>query len=512
MRKYPIGIQDFRKIRKDGFVYVDKTRLIHTLIESGNYYFLSRPRRFGKSLLLYTIKEIFNGNRELFKDLWIENNRNWEQRHPVIHLRFSQMAYKEVGLVTAIERELALVAQQFSVSLTGDNIKEQFRELIRKISDIGKVVILIDEYDKPIIDFLDNVQLAQANREVFKSFYSVLKDADEYIRFLLITGVSKFSKISIFSDLNNLNDITLHPRYTTLVGITQEELENNFKPEIEEMQKSFPDVLHDIKKWYNGYSWFDGNDTVYNPFSLLKFMDSRVFQNFWFQTGTPTFLVEQIKNRREFRYEGIRLGEIALGSFDIERFSPASLLFQTGYLTIKKYDPVSRTYELSYPNSEVESSLLDSLLSAYREVFPEDSMAWTGDFREALRTDDIPRLIALLNALIITISYDHWQADKQSIFHIILYLAFKIVGIDVQTEVHNARGRCDILVQTPTHIYVIELKLDGSAKKAIEQVLKKDYLKPYATDKRKKVAIGINFSSKDRMVKDYVVEEVSFIS
>lgn len=508
MRKYPIGLQEFKEVKGGGFLYVDKTQLIHTLIESGKYYFLSRPRRFGKSLLLSTIKEIFNGSKDLFKGLWIEDNWNWEQRHPVIHLRFSQIAYKELGLAKAIDRELEMIAQQFRISLEGDNIKEKFRALIRNVATNGKVVILIDEYDKPIIDFLDQVPVALENREVFKSFYSILKDSDEYIRLLLITGVSKFSKVSIFSDLNNLNDITIHPRYSTLAGITQQELETHFAPEIQHMQQSMPTVLDEIKKWYNGYSWFDGKETTYNPFSLLSLMESGIFRNFWFQTGTPTFLIEQVKKRGEFRFEGIRLGEIALGNFNIEHISPVPLLFQTGYLTIKKYDPDSGLYELGYPNKEVESSLLEALLSAYREVFPGDSMAWSGDFKDAFRTNDISRVIDLLNDLIVNISYDHWQADKESIFHIIVYLAFKKISIDVNTEVHSAKGRSDILVQTATHIYVIELKLDSSAKKALEQILKKDYLMPYKADKRKKVAIGINFSSKDRIVKDYELKEV----
>jgi hypothetical protein len=509
MRKYPIGLQEFRKIREGGYIYVDKTQLIHNLIESGSYYFLSRPRRFGKSLLLSIVKEIFSGSRELFKGLWIEDNWNWEQRLPVIHLAFSQIAYKEHGLAKAIDRELELIAQQFGVTLEGENIKEKFRELIRKVAGNGKVVILIDEYDKPIIDFLENLPVVQENREVFKSFYSVLKDSDKHVHLLLITGVSKFSKVSIFSDLNNLNDITIHPRYSTLVGITQQELETSFAPEIRHMQQSMPAVLDKIKEWYNGYSWFDGKETVYNPFSLLSLMEAGVFRNFWFQTGTPTFLIQQIKKKREFRFEGIRLGEITLGNFDPANISPAPLLFQTGYLTIKRYDPDSHIYELDYPNKEVESSLLDGLLSAYREVFPNDSMAWSDDLKEALRANDIERVIALLNDLIVNIPYDHWKADKESIFHIVVYLAFRKVGIDVNTEVHSAKGRADVLVQTATHIYVIELKLDTSAKKALEQVLKKDYLMPFKADNRKKIAIGINFSSKDRMVKDYELKEVT---
>ncbi|HEY4062251.1 MAG TPA: AAA family ATPase [Puia sp.] len=508
MRKYPIGIQDFKEVREGGYLYVDKTRLIHTLIESGKYYFLSRPRRFGKSLLLSTIKEIFSGNKELFKGFWITNNWNWEQRHPVIHLRFSQMAYKELGLADAINRELDMIAKGFGVLLEANNIKEKFRELIQKTAAKGKVVILIDEYDKPVIDYLNDLPKAQENRSVFKSFYSVLKDADEYIRLLLITGVSKFTQVSIFSDLNNLNDITLHPKYTTLAGITQQELEDNFSQEIEEMRQSTPDILQEIKEWYNGYSWFDGKETVYNPFSLLRFMEAGVFQNFWFATGTPTFLVEQIRKRGDFKFEGLRMGDLGLGNFDIERIAPIPLLFQTGYLTIKSYNPRSRTYELDYPNKEVKSSLLEALLSSYREVFPGDSASLTNTLLDSLQSNDIPKVVEVLNTLIATIPYDHWLADKESIFHIIVHLTFKILGVDIDSEVHSSGGRCDAIVQTVSHIYAMEFKLDATAQKALGQILDNGYLQPYKSDKRKKVAIGINFSSEDRKIKDYLVKEL----
>jgi hypothetical protein len=414
-----------------------------------------------------------------------------------------------LGLTQAIFESLAENAERLGVSLEKSTIDQQFRELIRKVAVSGKVVILIDEYDKPIIDNLDDIPLAQQNRSVFKNFYSVLKDSDEYIRLLLITGVSKFTKVSIFSDLNNLNDITLHPKYATLTGITQQELENDFSLEIAEMQKKVPAILQEIKDWYNGYSWYDGTQTVYNPFSLLRFMEAGVFQNFWFQTGTPTFLVEQIKKKSEFKFEGLRMGELVLGNFNIEHIEPAPLLFQTGYLTIKSYDPPSLTYELDYPNKEVKSSLLDALLSAYRDVFPGDSMALTGDIGVALRANDIPKVIELLDALISTIPYDHWRADSESIFHIILHLAFKKIGVNIQTEVHSAIGRCDVLIQTANHIYAIELKLNATAQIALDQVLEKGYLRPYNADKRQKVAIGVNFSSEDRKVNDFLVKEIS---
>ncbi len=512
MRKYPIGLQDFRSIQEGGFLYIDKTCLIHTLIESGKYYFLSRPRRFGKSLLLSTIKEIFGGSKELFRGLWIEHNWNWEQKHPVIHLKFSQMAYGERGLTEAISRELGMIAGDFNIYLKEDNnLKEKFRELIEKVAVIDKVVILIDEYDKPIIDYLDDLPRAKENRSIFKSFYSVLKDADEHIRLLLITGVSKFTKVSIFSDLNNLEDISMSETMNDLVGITQAELEKYFTEDLDRLAIKFkmdrPALIKRVKEWYNGYSW-GGEHTLYNPFSILCFMKQGRFSNFWFQTGTPTFLVKQITRRKEFRFEGLRLGETVLDNFDIEHIDPAPLLFQTGYLTIKDYDPQMRTYELDYPNKEVASSLLDALLSAYREVYPGDSMALTGDLGAALLAGDIPGLIQHLNALISTIPYDHWKADSESIFHIIVHLTFKKLGVDIQSEVHSSVGRCDALIQTATHIYAIELKLNATAPKALDQILGKGYLQPYQADKRKKVAIGISFSSEDRKVNDYLVKEM----
>ena len=511
MRKYPVGIQDFRKIREEDFVYVDKTRLIHTLIESGNYYFLSRPRRFGKSLLVSIIKEIFNGSQELFKDLWIENKWSWERRHPVIHLRFSKMPYELIGLELAISQELDRLATEFGFSLKETNIKDKFTELISIAGAKEKVVILIDEYDKPIIDFLDDVPKAEENRAIFRSFYSVLKDADNYIRFLLITGVSRFSKVSIFSGLNNIEDISLAIPMNDLVGITQAELEVNFKQELdalaERFEMTYEDILAEVKFWYNGYSW-RGENTLYNPFSLLLLFKQQSFDNFWFETGTPTFLVKALKKQRQYEFDRVRATLTELGSFDLNNPVSEALLFQTGYLTIKTYFPKSGTCELGYPNKEVEDSLKDALLSTYREVFPKYSSPVTEDISEALINMDIPKMIKDLNTLISTIPYDHWKAESESIFHIIFHLALTRLGVDVRSEAHSAHGRCDVIVQTPQYIYAIELKLNGTAEQALEQILEKKYLQPFQSDVRKKYAIGINFSAEKRAVDEYLVKEI----
>lgn len=508
MRKYPIGLQDFGEIRNGGYLYIDKTQLIYNLIESGKYYFLSRPRRFGKSLLLSTIKEIFSGNKSLFEGLWIHDQWNWEQKHPVIHLKFSQIAYKELGLTGAISRELDFIAQEFGIELIENSIALKFRELIRKAAKNSQVVILIDEYDKPVTDYLEDLEKVEENRSVFKNFYSVLKDADEYIRLLLITGVSRFTKVSIFSDLNNLYDITLNPHYATLIGITQQELESDFAEEISTLQQKQQDILQQLKEWYNGYSW-DGLSKVYNPFSVLSYMRSGRIQNFWFQTGTPTWLVNLMKQKLEFDLEQVHIGENALGNFNVEHISPVPVLFQTGYLTIKEYDDETRLYELGYPNKEVEESLTDALLSAYRNVFPgNDSLAVTHELGKALKNYDLPKMSKALDVILSTIPYDHWKAESESIFHIIVHLSFKRLGLDVRSEVHSATGRCDVLVFTDQYIYAIELKLNGTAQKALDQIFEKGYLRPYQLDTRKQIAIGINFSSEKRSVEEFLTKEV----
>ncbi|MBE9600159.1 AAA family ATPase [Pedobacter sp. MC2016-24] len=507
MRKYPIGLQSFRKIREGEFLYIDKTQLIYDLVNSGNYYFLSRPRRFGKSLLVDTIDELFSGSKELFEGLWIENHWNWEQKNPVIHISFSDIGVNTMGLTAAIYNALEIAARKLSIHLTAVTYDQQFRELIEKASVNGKVVILIDEYDKPIIDYLDNLSKAEEHRKIMSNFYSILKGADAHIRFLLITGVSRFSKVSIFSDLNNLNDITLSTRFGAIAGITQRELEDNFKQEIASLQQENGNILEAIKSWYNGYSW-DAKTKVYNPFSLLNFMAEPVFRNYWFATGSPTFLIKGIRLKGEYNFENVSSNENKLGDFDPTNLLSVPLLFQTGYLTIKHYDNTTRNYTLSYPNLEVKDSLLDNLLSAYRGVFPNTSSEETGNLLLSLNANDIPGIINALNAVIGSIPFDHWRADTESIFHIITLLTFQKIGVDVQTEVHSNKGRCDILVKTDRYIYVIELKRDGTAEEALDQILNTNYLQPYAADQRKKIALGISFSSENRVVEAYLSKEI----
>jgi hypothetical protein len=312
--------------------------------------------------------------------------------------------------------------------------------------------------------------------------------------------------MSVFSDLNNLNDITISIRFGAITGITQEELEKDFAPEIAQLREDNPSILEDMKKWYNGYSW-DNKIRVYNPFSLLSFMAEPVFRNYWFATGSPSFLIKGIREKGEYDFESVIASENVLGNFDPENMLSVPLLFQTGYLTIKSYNNTTRLYELGYPNQEVKDSLLDNLLSAYRGIYPDSSSEETGGLLLAVNAGKVKDIIAALDAVIGGIPYDYWRADTESIFSIITLLTFRKIGVDVHTEVHNSKGRCDVLISTKELIYVMELKLDKPAQEALDQILQTNYLQPYMADPRKKMALGISFSSKERRVGEYLMEE-----
>lgn len=509
MRKYPIGLQDFRKIREGDFLYIDKTRHIHELITSGHYYFFSRPRRFGKSLILSTIKEIFNGSQQLFKGLWIENNWDWEVKNPVIHLSFSQMNYQHLGLYTALNKEIDWIAERMQIVLSESELKDKFRELIRKASVDAPVVILIDEYDKPVVDYLDNMEVANENRAVKKSFYSVLKDADAHIRLLLITGVGRFTRVSIFSDLNNLRDITLSPQFVTLAGITQEELETNFRLEIEKLKLQAPDILQQIKDWYNGYSW-NGMDKLYNPFSLLNYMADGDFQNYWIKTGAPAFLVKEVRTRPDFAFTeaDVVVGVEGLEDLYIESLNPVTMMFQTGFLTIKAYDRSERLYTLGYPNREVKESVLTHLLAAFSFEETGRIKPVVTDLKKAFLKNDIALVVRIINSLFSNIPNPLWKGAKEAFYHGLIHNTFQMLGIDLASEVYSANGRLDVAVKTASHIYVIEFKLDSTPQKALDQILDQQYLLPYELDPRKKVAIGINFSSVDRKISGYLAQEM----
>ncbi len=512
LQKLPIGIQTFSEIITGDYLYVDKTPEIHRLLTMGKYFFLSRPRRFGKSLTLSTIKAIYSGQRELFQGLWIEDQWDWQKIHPVIHFSFSSIGYKNLGLEAAIDAELRLIGERLGVQFEGVGIARMFRELIQKLAaqNANKVVILIDEYDKPLIDYLDNKEQARAHQQILKTFYSVIKDSDPYIEFLLLTGVSKFSKVSIFSDLNNLKDITLHQDFATLTGYTQPEVEHYFGDAIEQIAqqtgKSKTALLTDIRTWYNGYSW-DGQTTLYNPFSFMCFIDAREYRNFWFETGTPSFLLKLMKDNRMVELDNLEVNELAFASYDIDKLQILPILFQTGYLTIKSKEEFG-LYRLGYPNQEVQASMLMYLLGEYTHDEPALTTPTVVYLYRAFLTNDMVQVIKLIKSIFKNIPSQIFINEAEAYYHSLIYLVFFYLGQYTQSEVNTSDGRLDCVVQSSTHIYIIEFKLNESAAVALKQIKDRGYYEKYHADPRCKVLLGINVSSQKKTIDDWAMETV----
>lgn len=511
MENLPIGIQSFKEIRTHAYMYVDKTRYIHRLATQGKYYFLARPRRFGKSLLLNTLAELFRGEQQLFEGLWIADKWDWKQKFPVIQIGFSSTGYKSLGLEAAITKRLQEQAVVYSITLNETTgIEVQFRELIHKLhAAYGSVVILIDEYDKPIIDYLDDVTQAHVHRDLLKTFYSVLKDSDDYLKMVFITGVSKFSRMSIFSELNNLLDLTMHPSYAQMLGYTQEELEVCFAERIEQLVPSFggkTTLLAQMKEWYNGYCWDLEQGRVYNPFSVLSFFETKRFANFWFSTGTPTFLVKLLKKHQRFQLENMQVTNAAFDSFALDNISPETLLFQTGYVTLLE-GPKFGLYRIGYPNREVRESMIQYLMAGLSTEPLSTASSPILLMTNALAEANLEQLITHLNALLGSIPYD-WHQSNEAYYHTVMHLAFSLIGVHIQSEIHTAKRRLDSVIHTDHTIYIFELKVDKSAEQALIQIEEKGYAQPYIGKGKPIVAIGINFSSELKAVKEWETKEL----
>ena len=508
MKRYPIGIQDFEKLREGGYLYVDKTQQMYELLSAGNYFFLSRPRRFGKSLLLSTLKYFFQGRRDLFEGLWVDQHadHDWAE-HPVLHVSFSSSGYKDIGLEAALRRLLDEAANQYGIKLQTEGLSGRFKELIKALgSGPRKVVLLIDEYDKPLVDYLDDLPQAEANRKTLKNFFSIIKDADPYLRFFLITGVSKFSKVSLFSDLNHLNDLTIHPRYASLTGYTPAEMDHYFGDEYpalaEANGKDVPQIKAEIQRWYNGYQWEVGQP-VYNPFSVLRLFDAKRFANYWWESGTPTFLLKVLKDQFQFDMEEVEAGSSLLDSYTLENLDWRNLMFQTGYLTIKDYEEEYRLYTLGYPNLEVKDAMAQYLLATFRHGQTGETQSIYANLKRALDQGDLDKVIAQINLLFSTIPYQLFEAKRERFFHAILHLTFQGLGLLTQSEVSTSKGRVDTIVQAKSGIYVMEFKLDESAQAALDQIRKNRYGSPYLDQGQPVTALGVSFSSETKEVAEW---------
>ncbi len=514
MKKYPVGIQDFKELRTGNYLYIDKTEDVYTLVNSGKYFFLSRPRRFGKSLLLSTLKYFFLGEKQLFEGLWVgeQTDYDWE-KHPVVHISFSSIDYKGLGLLTALDNEVLASAAKYDIELQSESLASRFKELIQKLGEHHpKLVLLIDEYDKPLIDYIDQPEQAEINRGVLKNFFSVIKDSDPYLAFFLITGVSKFSKVSVFSDLNHLKDITIHPRHATLCGYTQEEMDQYFGDEYADLaaknHQTLPETLAMIRHWYNGYQW-DIGKAVYNPFSILNLFDSGRFGNYWWETGTPSFLMKLVRKDLKYDLEEMRGGSATFESYTLDNLDWLPLLFQTGYLTIQKYDFKYRLYTLGYPNQEVRESFLQHLLATYRETGPAQSYSLFYQLKEALDDGNMDAFMQVIDTLFATLPYQIFEAKKEAIFHAILHLSFSGLGLLVQSEVSTSKGRVNTIVHIEDRVYIIEVNLYKTAGQTLTQIRDNRYGNPYLHQGKEVIALGISFSSETKSVAEW--QEVNYI-
>lgn len=511
-----LGRQEFAQVIGDNCIYVDKTKLISDLITTGKYYFLSRPRRFGKSLLANTIKELFLGNKALFKGLWIYNKWDWTKKNPVIKISFAATSHIDLGLKQAIHNQLDDIGKSKGIEFEKRSYSEKFKELIIKLSEKEKVAIIIDEYDKPIIDHIGEPpktgktkSVAEEKRDILKNFYSVLKDLDNHIRFFFVTGVSKFSRVSIFSDLNNLTDITLDRQYASITGWTRDEIESNFPDYLEtikhEYKEYYTDIWIPIKEWYDGYSW-DGKTFLYNPVSIMNFLSQQAFRNYWFATGTPTFLINFIKQQEVLPYhiEQTVVTSTSFEKYEIENLTLLPLLFQTGYLTIKKIDILNDEYTLEYPNREVARSFSEYFLAEHTTGKFDVADTLLIKIRKNLEQNKIDDLIENINALFSGISYTLVEKSEKY-FHSLFYLVLKILGYNIETEILTIKRRIDAVIKSQTHIYIIEFKINQPADKAIEQIREKQYADRYKNDKRKIVLLGINFNTENKNINDYLV-------
>ena len=511
--KYPIGVQDFYDLRSNGWVYVDKTALVHRMVSTGKYYFLSRPRRFGKSLLLSTLKAYFEGKKELFEGLAIADlEKDWTE-YPVIHLDLNAKPFTKVqDLHDLLHDQLTVYEREYNSEAVDKSSEGRFRHLIRSIKEKTgkKVVVLIDEYDKPILQAIGNEELQDQFRNTLKAFYGVLKSADADLRFTMLTGVTKFGKVSVFSDLNNLNDISMDERFVEVCGITEAELHQYFDEEIDALaqqnRQTKEEAYAELRKRYDGYHFCENSVGMYNTFSVLNTLEKRSYKDYWFATGTPTYLVELLK-KSGFELQALsnyETSESALSSIHRADINPIPVLFQSGYLTIKGYDEEFGVYKLDYPNEEVRQGFIEFLLPYYTYCQTSAQKTIVRDFVLSLRGGDADKFMRLMQSLLADTPYELIR-ELENHYQNVMYIITKLMGFYVQAEYRTSRGRIDLLVGTDKYIYIIELKFEGSAEEALNQIQTKDYALPFATDGREIIRIGANVSRETRNIEEWVV-------
>ncbi len=507
LKKLPLGIQSFAELIEKGYLYVDKTDFIHRLVTTGKLYFLSRPRRFGKSVLLSTLEALYRGQRQLFEGLYIADRWDWEPR-PVIRLDFLgiESSGREI-----LEHDLSLRLQEQArlndLELKTQGCANQFRELILALAESGQVVVLIDEYDKPILDNITDADQAEDNRKFLANFYAVLKSVESKLDFLILTGVSRFTP-SLFSELNNLTDITLHPNYAGIAGYSEAEVTQYLDPYLEQGIGGLSGVplRNEIREWYNGYSW-DGQTRMYNPVSLLNLLDQKRFSAFWFSTGTPKFLIELLRKSKISIPElaQLEIRELSMEGFEPKKIDPIALLFQTGYLTIRSVYQVRRRtrYLMGYPNLEVRESFLTHLLANCSENQPGQVGILAERIGEDLKEADIDGFCQGLQSLFGAIPYNIFINDREAYYHTVIYLVLSLTGLQLSCEIQTNRGRIDAVLETEDRFYVTEFKL-GSAQEALDQIHDKQYAVAYRNRGKTVYLFGIGIDPQKRNLSEWI--------
>lgn len=513
IRRYPIGIQDFEQLRTRNCVYVDKTELVYKLANTNTIYFLSRPRRFGKSLLVSTLEAYFLGKKELFRGLAMEQlEKDWNV-YPVLHIDFSMTKYTRIQ---DLEEQLNIFLSQWE-KLYGKAGEEtsfpaRFSGIVqRAYEQTGQqVVVLIDEYDAPLLDSNNTQELQKRLRDELRKFFSPLKAQGKYLRLLFITGISKFSQMSIFSELNNLQNISMDDRYSSICGITEQELLTQMVTDIDAMAQAngetYEQACTHLKQQYDGYHFSRRSEDIYNPFSVISAFAAKSYNNFWFSTGTPTFLIELLQ-RTDFDPRNLDETTATAEQFDAptnEIIDPVPVLYQSGYLTIKKYDPEFDIYTLSYPNKEVRKGFIESLIPVYVHLPARENTFYIISFIKDLQAGNLEQCLTRMRAFFSSIPYD-LENNQEKHYQTIFYLLFRLMGQYINVEVKSAIGRADVVVKMVDVIYVFEFKVDGTPEEALEQIHSKQYAIPYTADHRKVVKVGINFDSTTRTIGEWKI-------
>ncbi len=513
LQNLPIGIQNFEKIRNDGYLYVDKTEIVYRLATSGSYYFLSRPRRFGKSLLLSTLQAYFEGKRELFDGLAISRLETKWERYPILHLDLNTRNYKDAEALTGILNEYLEKWEVIYGDAKKDRVlEERFTYVIEQAyAKTGhRVVILVDEYDKPMLQAIGNEALQDEYRSTLQSFYGALKTCDGYIRFAMLTGVTKFGKLSVFSSLNSLKDISMRKDFHAVCGITEQEFRDNFAPYVRRMSDELDltpgEVLSEMARMYDGYHFVPNCPGLYNPFSVLNALDAQTFGSYWFATGTPTYLVKLLR-LHDYNLQSLSdeyVTEDILNSIDVASTNPVPVIYQSGYLTIKGYSARFRTYRLGFPNEEVEDGFFRFLLPFYTSVNKIEAPFHIQKFVSEIEAGQPEAFLHRLKSFFADTPYELVK-KLENHYQNVLYILCKLLGVYVRAEYHTSAGRIDLVLQTRDYTYVIEFKLDGTAEEALEQIMDKSYSLPFDTGTTRVFRIGLNFSSETRNIEKWVM-------